>query len=163
MELEYKTEEEVINFFKDRAGSREVFSICQSLINRGNIQDAEINHIRKTLHKLKVGGYLLVQNEGENIYEEKFSSTPDRIEKYFETVSESINNVKNVTTNSGIVAGGAITAGGDIFVNGTKKILSQNIHISSQKLWYEKPIGILFLMITGGLCIAGLTYYFDWN
>lgn len=312
MELEYKTEEQVINFFKDRAGSREVLSICQSLIPRGNVQEAEINHVRKILHKLKTEGYLLVQNEGENIFEEKFSSTPDRLKKYFEAVSRNKNYNQNKNTNDvgsvsfdyssnehtyvigesdmtfgirfsgasqnsiyvyndhptirslalvkgvddidqvnlnrkydgtsrtrcpeigqivllknvnnkyaliqilsikmesrgddsdevkfkfkilrnsfndiiaesenvtstknfqvskivtddniGIMAGGPITAGGDIIVNSNKTNPISNFDMSyGQKFWYEKPIGILLLMVVGGLILAGLIFYLGWN
>lgn len=83
MKLEYKSEEDVINYFKDRTGHHPVFLVAKRLIDRNNIQDEEIFHIRSVLHKLKVRGYLLVENEGADIYQEEFMSTPDRVEKYF--------------------------------------------------------------------------------
>lgn len=89
MELEFKTEKQVIDFFSGHTGSHTVFRIAELLIKHNNPQDSEINHIRTILHKLKSEGILLVKNEGENIHEEKFSSTPDRIEKYYEIESKS--------------------------------------------------------------------------
>lgn len=35
--------------------------------------------------------------------------------------------------------------------------------MSSMKKWYEKPFGILLLMIIGGFVVGYLLYYFGWN
>lgn len=31
------------------------------------------------------------------------------------------------------------------------------------KKWYEKPFGIVLLMVIGGLIVAFCVYYFGWN
>ena len=51
--------------------------------HHSNLQDKEWQHIRGFLHELKSEGFLLVKNEGEDIYNEQFGTTPDRIKKYF--------------------------------------------------------------------------------
>lgn len=105
MELEFKTEKHIIDFFSSHTGSHTVFRIAELLTSHNNPQDAEINHVRKILHKLKSENFLLVKNEGENIHEEKFSSTPDRIEKYYEAESKARDyfNNKNVDR-SGVIS-----------------------------------------------------------
>lgn len=100
MELEYRTEEEIIDFFQNHTGGHKVIRIAELLISHNNPQDVEIFHIRKLLHKLKAGGFLIVKNEGGDIYHEEFSSTPDRIEKYFESTSRKKNYYDNKNTNS---------------------------------------------------------------
>lgn len=82
------SEEEVATFFQNHQGWHPVLRITELLIN-GKVNhttplDREWGCVRKTLHKLKSEGILIVENEGRNIHEEKFSSTPDRIERYFE-------------------------------------------------------------------------------
>ncbi|MCB9812182.1 hypothetical protein H6778_00820 [Candidatus Nomurabacteria bacterium] len=99
MELEYKTEADIIQYFQDRTGSRSVLIIAQQLISRNNPQEVEIKHIRKLLHSLKAEGVLLVKNEGEDIYHEEFSSTPDRIEKYLEATTRKKNYYDNKNPN----------------------------------------------------------------
>ena len=74
-----------MQFFKTRSGFMKVMSICEFLVasKHNNIQEAEITHIKRLLHQLKTQGFLLVENEGQDIYNEGFSATPDRVEKYF--------------------------------------------------------------------------------
>ncbi|MFA6158362.1 MAG: hypothetical protein WC763_01925 [Candidatus Paceibacterota bacterium] len=50
--------------------------------DHNNIQPEEIQHIKGFLHQLKSEGFLLIENEGGDIYHEGFSSTPDRIDKF---------------------------------------------------------------------------------
>ncbi|EKD24082.1 MAG: hypothetical protein ACD_81C00114G0009 [uncultured bacterium] len=86
MNLVFPTEGEVIDFFTVHTGYLDVHRISELLVTHqhANLQESEWKHIYKVLHKLKSEGYLLVQNEGGDIYSEKFSSTPDRIEKFNE-------------------------------------------------------------------------------
>ena len=86
MNLIYPTKDEIITFFKTHYGFISVISIAQSLVafDHNNIQDVEWQHVRGFLHQLKASGYLHVQNEGADLYNEKFSATPDLIDKYFE-------------------------------------------------------------------------------
>jgi len=80
----YPSKNEIMNFFKTHAGYIQVFRICELLIvPRNNVQPEEIEHIRFFLHELKSNDFLLVKNEGQDIYYEEFSSTPDRVKKYF--------------------------------------------------------------------------------
>lgn len=96
MELVYPTENEIIDFFVNHTGYISVLRISELLIAsyHSNIQEGEWKHVYKLLHKLKAEGFLLIQNEGEDIYNEKFSSTPDRIEKFLEKTTK-INNFYN--------------------------------------------------------------------
>lgn len=86
------TEGEVIRFFDSRTGYQNVFDISTGLVaphikTRSQPSDEEWKHVRGLLHVLKVDGYLLVQNEGSDIYNEKFTSTPEKIKKYFDAKS----------------------------------------------------------------------------
>lgn len=58
--------------------------------------------------------------------------------------------------NLGIVAGGNITAGGDIIVN-SKKITSTKSKLS------QTTFGQILLTIGCGLVLAGIIYYLGWN
>ena len=80
MEPEFKTEEQVMDFFSERHGYLTVHRICELLVTRNNVQAAEIENIKEHLHNLKNGNFLLIQQEGEDIYiyQEKFAGTPDR-------------------------------------------------------------------------------------
>ncbi len=87
MELIYPTKNEIMIFFKTHNGFIDIYRISQLLVTpfvqRSTPMDEEWQHIQLFLHQLKSDNFLLIQNEGQNIYEEKFSSTPDRIDKYF--------------------------------------------------------------------------------
>ncbi len=87
MNLIYPTKDDIMNLFKDRSGFSTVYAIATSLVTphvqRSNVLDEEWKHVQGFLHQLKSDGFLLAENEGHNILHEKFSSTPDRIEKYF--------------------------------------------------------------------------------
>ena len=74
-----------MNFFKIHSGFTKVERICQLMVckDQNNVQDEELQHIKGSLHQLKSEGFILVENEGADIYKEGFSSTPDRVEKYF--------------------------------------------------------------------------------
>lgn len=39
----------------------------------------------------------------------------------------------------------------------------QSRKTNNKKAWYEKPIGIVILMIIGGLIITGIAYWLGWN
>lgn len=82
MDLEFKTKDEVINFFQSRHGYINVIQICELLVSHNNIQAQEIEHIKQHLHELKQDGFLLIRNEGEDIYHEEFASTPERVSRY---------------------------------------------------------------------------------
>jgi hypothetical protein len=58
--------------------------------------------------------------------------------------------------NSGIVAGGSITAGGDIILN-SKKITS------AKSTFAQTTFGQIVLTIGCGIVLAGIIYYLDWN
>ncbi len=45
---------------------------------------------------------------------------------------------------------------GDIV--GKDKVISNN-----EKKWYEKPIGIIILMVLGGIILGGILYSLGWN
>lgn len=83
MNIELKTIDEVMQFFKSRHGYMSVNRICELLVRYNNIQAPEIECIKKHLHKLKREGFLLVKNEGDDIYNEEFASTPERVNDYF--------------------------------------------------------------------------------
>lgn len=90
MKLIFPTEWEIIQFFASHKGFIEVHRISELLVApyHNNVQQVEWEHICDILHKLKSEDYLLVQGEGGDIYQEKFSSTPDRIRKYTEYINK---------------------------------------------------------------------------
>jgi hypothetical protein len=85
MQIQYPSKNQIMKFFLDRSGFMSVVRICELLVahDHNNVQPEEIQHIKGFLHQLKSQDFLLIKNEGEDIYNESFSSTPDRIEKYF--------------------------------------------------------------------------------
>ena len=87
MQLIYPSKKEIMEFFKIHSGYIDVYRISQLLVTphvqRSTPVNEEWQHIQLFLHQLKSDNFLLIQNEGQDIYNEKFSSTPDRIEKYF--------------------------------------------------------------------------------
>jgi hypothetical protein len=87
MKLIYPTKDDIMNLFKNRSGFSTVYGIATALVMphvpRNNALDEEWKHVQGFLHQLKSEGYLLVENEGQDILHEKFSSTPDRIDRYF--------------------------------------------------------------------------------
>jgi len=101
MNLIYPTRDEIIEFFRSHSGFHTVYRISELLISNhhSNIQDVEWKHVLKILHQLKSEGYLLIKNEGENIHEEQFSSTPDRLEKFLENSSKVKNYFDNKNEN----------------------------------------------------------------
>lgn len=76
-----------MEFFRKRNGYISVIDIATAMVaphvQRSTPMDEEWQHVSGFLHELKSGGYLLVEGEGNDIYHEKFSSTPDRVKKYF--------------------------------------------------------------------------------
>lgn len=88
MKMIYPTKDDIMNLFKNRSGFSTVYGIATFLVTphvqRSNVLDGEWKHIQGFLHQLKSDGFLLVENEGQDIIHEKFSSTPDRVEKYFQ-------------------------------------------------------------------------------
>jgi len=86
MKLVYPTKNEIIEFFRNHTGFHTALRISELLVapHRNNVQEPEWRHIRDLLHELKSEGFLLVEKEGQDIYNEAFSSTPDKIKKYFE-------------------------------------------------------------------------------
>lgn len=102
MEFIFPTKDEIIEFFNTRHGFFPVIDIAVAIVvprvQRSTPMDEEWKHIRKLLHELKAEGFLLVEGEGGDIYQEKFSSTPDRIKKYSEYVEKTkANIVKKIT------------------------------------------------------------------
>ena len=87
MELFRPTKDQIMEFFKTHNGYITTYRISQLLVTphvqRSTPMDEEWQHIQGFLHQLKSQDFLLVQNEGENIYDEKFSATADRVERYF--------------------------------------------------------------------------------
>ncbi len=85
MELVYPNKKQIMEFFRARSGFMKVHRIAELLVTpiRPNLQNEEIEHIKGFLHHLKAEGFLLIENEGQDIYHEGFSSTPDRVAKYF--------------------------------------------------------------------------------
>jgi hypothetical protein len=92
MNLIYPTEKEVVEFFESHNDFITVHRISELLVapHHNNLQEEEWKHIKKILHDLKSKRYLLVENEGKNIYDEKFSSTPDRIARYKQTKTDDL-------------------------------------------------------------------------
>ena len=88
-----------MEFFKRRNGYISVIDISTALVvphvQRSTPMDEEWQHISGFLHELKSNDYLLVEGEGQDIYHEKFSSTPDRIKKYF--LKDTIDDNKDLT------------------------------------------------------------------
>lgn len=86
MKLVYPTENEVMKFFEQHSGFKTVIRISELLICKyhSNLQDKEWKHVWAILHSLKRDNFLIVKNEGKNVLEEEFSSTPDRVIRYFE-------------------------------------------------------------------------------
>jgi len=86
MKLIYPNESEIMLFFQKHADFKTVFRISELLISKyhNNIQEEEWRHIWAILHDLKRDDFLIVKNEGKNIHEEEFTSTPDRTRRYFE-------------------------------------------------------------------------------
>lgn len=86
------TKNEIMEFFKNHTGYMPVIRIAELLVaphvQRSSPLDEEWKHIQSFLHQLKMQDFLLIQNEGENIYNEKFSSTPDRIDRYFNPITK---------------------------------------------------------------------------
>ncbi len=101
MNLSYPTQDEIMEFFSTYSGFHTVYRITELLVapDHNNVQDSEWKHIQKVLHKLKSEGFLLIKNEGENIHEEEFSSTPDRIDRYLEATSQTKNFFDNKNLN----------------------------------------------------------------
>jgi hypothetical protein len=85
MELVYPSKKEIMEFFRAHSGYLKVIRVCELLVanDHNNVQSEEITHIKGFLHQLKSEGFLLIEKEGGDIYEEGFSSTPDRVDKYF--------------------------------------------------------------------------------
>lgn len=85
MNYVYPTKDKIMEFFQTHTGFFSVIQITESLIapHHNNIQDTEWEHVRTMLHQLKTA-YLLVEHEGGDIYHEKFSSTPERIQQYLD-------------------------------------------------------------------------------
>lgn len=40
---------------------------------------------------------------------------------------------------------------------------SETFNNADEKHWYEKPSGIIFLIVIGGLVVAFLSYFFGWS
>lgn len=83
MEPEFKSRDEVVEFFRNRHGFMTVSRICDLLVTHQNVQAQEIEEIKRHLHRLKTQGHVLVENEGQDIYHERFASTTERVENYF--------------------------------------------------------------------------------
>jgi hypothetical protein len=87
MEYIYPSKNQIMEFFRNRAGYITVIDIATALVvphvQRSTPMDEEWLHISGFLHELKSQDFLLVQGEGQDIYHEKFSSTPDRVKNYF--------------------------------------------------------------------------------
>lgn len=98
MKLEFKTKEDLMAFFAKHTDFHHVHRISELLVSHQNIQEEEIKRIRQILHELKSGDYVIVQNEGANIYEEKFSSTPDRVSRFLNELSKTKNYYNNKNT-----------------------------------------------------------------
>lgn len=86
MEFIFPTKDEIVEFFNTRHGFFSVIDVATIIVaprvQRSTPMDDEWKHVRKLLHELKAEDFLLVVGEGGDIYHEKFSSTPERIERY---------------------------------------------------------------------------------
>lgn len=70
-------------------------------------------------------------------------------------------NLENsLSKNTGILAGGPVTAGRDIIVGG-KKVTGEKRLFKNR--WYQKPVGIIMLAVISGLIIAGFSYLLGWG
>jgi hypothetical protein len=104
-------------------------------------------HIAKLNEYLAYDGYLVERNNREVSIRERTLQDEDKIP---------VEEVSTPEANYGIIAGGSITAGGDIVVNGNKTMSSWN---KTNEHWYQKPIGqiIIGLIVTVG---GGTILYF---
>ncbi len=100
MNLIFPNENEVMMFFRTHTDFHTVYRISELLVSphHSNIQADEWQHIRDVLHRLKRDDFLIVKNEGGNIHDEKFGSTPDRVQRYFE--KHRFNDVDNLQNKS---------------------------------------------------------------
>ncbi len=85
MNIILPSKDEIMRFFEGHVGFMTVLRISELMVcyDHNNIQEQEWQHIRAFLHELKSKDFLLVQNEGQDIHHESFSSTPDKINRYF--------------------------------------------------------------------------------
>ena len=99
MNIVLPTKDQIMTFFKNHTGFFTVLRISELLVSHdhNNVQDEEWKHVRRLLHSLKADDFLLVKNEGEDIHNERFSATPNRIERYFSKVSLDIENLSKKT------------------------------------------------------------------
>ena len=99
MNFIYPSKNEIMEFFKRRNGFISVIDIATALVvphvQRSTPMDEEWQHISGFLHELKSNDYLIVEGEGQDIYHEKFSSTPDRVKKYF--LKDNVENNNDLT------------------------------------------------------------------
>ncbi|HWC57655.1 MAG TPA: hypothetical protein VG621_01740 [Candidatus Paceibacterota bacterium] len=85
MNIIQPTKDQIMEFFRNHSDFQSVLTISQLLVahDHNNVQDEEWKHVKSLLHQLKADNFLIIENEGKDIYNEKFSSTPDRIDMYF--------------------------------------------------------------------------------
>jgi hypothetical protein len=134
------TEEEIVTFFGNHSGPTGVINITGSLIN-GKVNhttphEKELAHVFKILHTLKSRGFVVVENEGKQIIEQLFYSTPDRIEKYHNPDMNRPNSditkiIIDVVNNNGVMQIGDYTK--------TENVQNEN----SQPAWKKITIGFL--------------------
>jgi hypothetical protein len=144
------TENEIITFFDSHSGSHTVLRITELLIhgkvNHTTPHEEEYNHVRSILHSLKSKGFLVAENEGKNVIEESFYSTPDRLEKYhYPEVDKATGDVRN-TTISGVINNGVMTIGD---YNKTENIQNEGTPSSLKQIIIAVVAGVIVAFIIG--------------
>ncbi|MBP9842887.1 MAG: hypothetical protein KBC62_02675 [Candidatus Pacebacteria bacterium] len=144
------TEEEIVTFFENHSGPIGVIRLTELLIsgkvNHTTPHEEEWKHVRGILYSLKSRDIVVVKEEGKQVIEELFYSTPDRIEKYHNPDTDKPNS--NITkTIIGVVNNNGVMPIGDY----TKTENVQNEKIQSAR----KQI---ILIVIGGAILAILLY-----
>ncbi|MDB5187500.1 MAG: hypothetical protein JWO50_20 [Candidatus Kaiserbacteria bacterium] len=128
-------------------------------------------------YMLKEHGFALSSHQAESIINSlAHSATVTDVENWEgkEYVIQGFGNGATILINGKDITGnlGNITYGDKSpIINGSSNNISysessQNLQENnpiSESAWYQRPIGILFLMIVGGLIIAAIVYRLGWN
>lgn len=165
MELIYPTKNEIMEFFKTHSGYLPVIRIAELLVaphvDRSSPMDEEWKHIQGFLHQLKSQDFLLIQNEGQDIYNEKFSSTSDRIERYFnkdriidysdltQKTDDELQNIMRQTIDNSYVPS-------SVYNKAKQELEFRKNHQKPEQKWWEKT-WVQVIMLLGSITgIIGL-------
>lgn len=142
------TEKEIVNFFTEHPGGFGVIRITELLIqgkvNHTTPHEEEWKHVRGILYSLKIRNLLVVKNEGKQVVEELFYSTPERLDKYHNPDMNTAN-TNSAKTIIGVINNNGVMSIGDY----TKNENIQNEQIES--VWKQITIGVVIVVIGAGL------------